>query len=185
MVFSILLKRNTKHALGISFFRLSFYLLILSVSALYFFDKASNEYFPLILVAFSLVAFEILNLFYNLSLHNVAEKKKRGLISNLGWATGYFGGLLSLIAVLTLLNLTQLNDYKLFGQSIFLLIGPFVGLWTLIFGFKHIDNYKNKIFKIDNLFLFLKNIKEKKISGFLISYFFLIIQSFVFSLLQV
>ena len=74
--------------------------------------------------------------------------------------------------MLTLLNLTQLNDYKLFGQSIFLLIGPFVGLWTLIFGFKHIDNYKNKIFKIDNLFLFLKNIKEKKISGFLISYFF-------------
>ncbi len=173
LVFSILLlKRNTKHTLGISFFRLSFYLLILSVSALYFFDKASNEYFPLILVAFSLVAFEILNLFYNLSLHNVAEKKKRGLISNLGWATGYFGGLLSLIAVLTLLNLTQLNDYKLFGQSIFLLIGPFVGLWTLIFGFKHIDNYKNKIFKIDNLFLFLKNIKEKKMSGFLISYFF-------------
>ena len=74
--------------------------------------------------------------------------------------------------MLTLLNLTQLNDYKLFGQSIFLLIGPFVGIWTLIFGFKHIDNYKNKIFKIDNLFLFLKNIKEKKMSGFLISYFF-------------
>ena len=119
-----------------------------------------------------MVAFEILNLFYNLSLHDVANKKKRGLISSLGWATGYLGGLLSLIFILTLLNATKENDFKIFGQSIFLLLGPIVGIWALIFGSKHIKNYKNKTFKIDKFIYFLKEIKFNKINKFLVSYFF-------------
>ena len=168
----LLLTGNKKKNIGIEFFRLPFYLLILFVSALFFFDKASNEYFPLFFVAISLVCFEILNLFYNLSLHNVAERKKRGLISNLGWATGYLGGLLSLITVLILLNITKSYDYKLLDQSIFLLLGPFVGIWTLIFGLKHINNFQNIVFKINNLVIFLKNIKTNNINRFLVSYFF-------------
>ncbi len=173
LIFSlVILQGNKDKNLRMKFFRLSFYLLIFSVSALYFFNRTSNEFFPLILVAFSLVTFEILNLFYNLSLHDVAVKEKRGLISNLGWATGYLGGLLSLITVLILLNATKSNDYKIFGQSIFLLLGPFVGLWTLVFGFKHIKNYKNKTFKIDRFVVFFKKIHTNNINRFLISYFF-------------
>lgn len=169
---SVLLKGNKNKNLGINFFRLSFNVFVLSVSALYLFDQSSNEYFPLILVAVSLVAFEILNLFYNLSLHDVANKKKRGLISSLGWATGYLGGLLSLIFILTLLSITKENDFKILGQSIFLLLGPIVGIWALIFGSKHMRHYKNKTFKIDKFIYFLKEIKFNKINKFLVSYFF-------------
>ena len=127
-----------------------------------------------------MVAFEILNLFYNLSLHNVSENKKRGLISNLGWATGYLGGLLSLITVLIILNLTESNNYKIFGQSIFLLLGPFVGVWTFLFGLKHINNFKNKVFKIDKISEFFKNIKVKSINRFFVSYFFLIMRLYAY-----
>ena len=168
----VIFKGNKNKNLGIRFFKLSFYSLILSVSLLYCFDKESNEYLPLIFIAISFVAFEIINLFYNLSLHNVSENEKRGLISNLGWATGYLGGLLSLISILAILNLTELNDYKVFGQSIFLLIGPFVGIWTFVFGLKHMNNYKNKVFKIDNFSSFFKNIKINSINKFFVSYFF-------------
>ena len=170
--FLILFKGNKNSDLGIRFFKFSFYSLIISVSLLYFFSTESNEYFPLIFVGISLVAFEILNLFYNLSLHNVSENKKRGLISNLGWATGYLGGLLSLITVLIILNLTESNNYKIFGQSIFLLLGPFVGVWTFVFGLKHINNFKNKVFKIDKISEFFKNIKVNSINRFFVSYFF-------------
>ena len=170
--FLILFKGNKNSDLRIRFFKLSFYSLIISVSLLYFFSTESNEYLPLIFVGISLVAFEILNLFYNLSLHNVSENKKRGLISNLGWATGYLGGLLSLITVLIILNLTESNNYKIFGQSIFLLLGPFVGVWTFLFGLKHINNFKNKVFKIDKISEFFKNIKVKSINRFFVSYFF-------------
>ena len=170
--FLILFKGNKNSDLGMRFFKLSFYSLIISVSLLYFFSTESNEYLPLIFVGISLVAFEILNLFYNLSLHNVSENKKRGLISNLGWATGYLGGLLSLITVLIILNLTESNNYKIFGQSIFLLLGPFVGVWTFVFGLKHINNFKNKVFKIDKISEFFKNIKVNSINRFFVSYFF-------------
>ncbi len=169
---SVLLKGNKNKNLGIKFFSSSFNLFVISVSALYLFDQSSNEYFPLIIVIISLVTFEILNLFYNLSLHDVAKKKKRGLISSLGWATGYLGGLLSLVLILTLLSITKENDFKILGQSIFLLLGPIVGIWTLFFGSKHIRHYKNKTFKIDKFVFFLKKIKFNKINKFLISYFF-------------
>ena len=74
--FLILFKGNKNSDLRIRFFKLSFYSLIISVSLLYFFSTESNEYLPLIFVGISLVAFEILNLFYNLSLHNVSENEK-------------------------------------------------------------------------------------------------------------
>ena len=74
--------------------------------------------------------------------------------------------------MLILLNITKSYDYKLLDQSIFLLLGPFVGIWTLIFGLKHINNFQNIVFKIDNLVIFLKNIKTNNINRFLVSYFF-------------
>ena len=173
LIFLIMLIRGKKNqSIGIKFFKLAFYALVFFVSSLYFFDQTSNEYFPLILVAFSLVSFEIMNLFYNFSLHNVAEKNRRGLISNIGWATGYLGGLISLIIILVLLHFTKSNDYKIFGQSIFLLLGPFVGIWTLVFGLRHLNNYRTKTFKINNLVTFFQNMKIKKINSFLVSYFF-------------
>ncbi len=162
--------KNTK--ISMTFFRFFFYLLIISVSSLFFFDNQSNQYFPLIIISLSLISFEVINFFYNLSLHIVARKEKRGMISNLGWALGYLGGLISLVLVLLALNLSKDKNYEIFGNSIFLFVGPFVGLWTFIFSFKHIKRFGNKFLVIENFKNFFLTLKRTNTHIFFISYFF-------------
>ena len=174
LLFSIILVQGKTFFgnLKTNFFRWFFLILILSTASLYFFDENSNEFYPLIVIMVSLICFEVINLFYNLSLHKVALKHKEGQISNLGWAFGYFGGLCSLAIIFLLLELTKSNDYKLFDVSVFLLIGPFVALWTTVFGYSHIKNFKHEKFIIPNIVDFLKAVGESKITPFLVSYFF-------------
>ncbi len=174
LLFSIILVqgKNFFGNLKTRFFGWFYLILILSTASLYFFDENSNEFYPLLVIIVSLVSFEIINLFYNLSLHKVAPKHKEGQISNLGWAFGYFGGLCSLAIIFLLLKFTKLYDYKLFDISIFLLIGPFVAIWTILFGYSHIKNFMNEKFKIPNIVDFLKSIRKSKITPFLLSYFF-------------
>ncbi len=174
LLFSIILVQGKTFFgnLKTRFFGWFFFILILSTSSLCFFDEDSNEFLPLLVIIVSLISFEVINLFYNLSLHKVAPKNKEGQISNLGWACGYLGGLCSLAIIFLLLQLTKSYDYKLFNVSVFLCIGPFVALWTTIFGYSHIKNFINEKFKIPNIVDFLKSINESKISPFLISYFF-------------
>ena len=174
LLFSIILVqgKNFFGNLKTRFFGWFYLILILSTASLYFFDESSNEFYPLLVIIVSLVSFEIINLFYNLSLHKVAPKHKEGQISNLGWAFGYFGGLCSLAIIFLLLKFTKLYDYKLFDISIFLLIGPFVAMWTILFGYSHIKNFMNEKFKIPNIVDFLKSIRKSTITPFLLSYFF-------------
>ncbi len=174
LLFSIILVqgKNFFGNLKTRFFGWFYLILILSTASLYFFDESSNEFYPLLVIIVSLVSFEIINLFYNLSLHKVAPKHKEGQISNLGWAFGYLGGLCSLAIIFLLLKFTKLYDYKLFDISIFLLIGPFVAMWTILFGYSHIKNFMNEKFKIPNIVDFLKSIRKSKITPFLLSYFF-------------
>ena len=74
-----------------------FFIVILLCSvALFFFDDQEYQYSPLIIIGLSFIAFEILNLFYNVTLHKVVPKLKIGFASNVGWAMGYLGGLISL-----------------------------------------------------------------------------------------
>ncbi|MAI28601.1 MAG: hypothetical protein CMP38_00165 [Rickettsiales bacterium] len=174
LLFSIILVqgKNFFGNLKTRFFGWFFLILIVSTASLYFFDESSNEFYPLLVIMVSLISFEVINLFYNLSLHKIALKNKEGQISNLGWASGYFGGLCSLAIIFLLLELTKSNDYKLFDVSVFLLIGPFVALWTIIFGYSHIKNFINEKFVIPNIVDFLKAVRESKITPFLVSYFF-------------
>ena len=162
--------KSTK--IPMTFFKLFFYLLIFAVSSLFFFDNQSNQYFPLIFIGFSLVCFEVINFFYNLSLHIVAKKEKRGMVSNLGWALGYLGGLISLALVFVILSFSKDKNYEIFGESVFLFIGPFVGFWTFIFGIKHITKFRNKFFVIENLKNFFLILKSTNTHIFFISYFF-------------
>ena len=67
----------------------------------------------------------------------VTKKEKRGMVSNLGWALGYLGGLISLALVFVILSFSKDKNYEIFGESVFLVIGPFVGFWTFIFGINH------------------------------------------------
>ncbi len=147
-------------------------LIIISLFSLGFFDEGSNQYFPLIFIFLSFVSFEVLNLFYNISLKRISKSKDEGFLSNIGWAFGYLGGLLSLIIAFYFLNYTKNNGYEIFGLSSFTFIGPFVGIWTFTFCFFHFKNFQNKKFiipKVDSLY---NNFDKAKIKYFLISFFF-------------
>ena len=122
-----------------TFFKMPFYLLIfVQFSSLFFFDNQSNQYFPLIFIGFSLGCFEVIN-FYNLSLHIVTKKrKKEEWVSNFQlWALGYLGGLISLALVFVILNfLSKDRNYEIFGESVFLFIGPFCRILDIYFWYK-------------------------------------------------
>jgi UMF1 family MFS transporter len=155
-----------------SFFLTFFYILVVSSFSLFFFDKGSNQFLPLLIIVVSLISFEVVNLFYNLSLHKVSNKNEEGLISNLGWGFGYLGGLISLLIVFSFIQLTKHYEYQILGISVFLLVGPFVGIWTLIFGYMHLRDFIKTVFDIPTLIDFFKNVKDENLLNFVYSYFF-------------
>ena len=113
--------------------------------------------FPLIFILISYISFEVLNLFYNATLHKVAKKKYQGYASNIGWAFGYFGGLCALGIVFLLLLNNKLNFLPLtFSIN---LVGPFIAIWVLLFCFPLLNIMKdvhlniNTEFKIFSFFL--------------------------------
>ncbi len=174
LVFSFVLIHSGRYfkSLSTNFFKSFFYLMVVSSSSLIFFNENSNQFLPLLVVVISFIAFEVVNLFYNVSLHKVAIKKNEGMTSNLGWAFGYLGGLISLMIIFILIRLFEQTNYEFLGISFFLLIGPFVGFWTLIFGNFHLRNFRSAKFEIPNIIEFIGNVKSKGLGKFLISYFF-------------
>ena len=54
--------------IDVKFFTVFFFILIISSSSLFFFNSESNKYHPLVMVIISFIAFEVVNLFYNISL---------------------------------------------------------------------------------------------------------------------
>ncbi len=158
--------------INITFFKLFFNLMIFSTFCLVFFDEGSNYLVPLIFIVISFVSFEIINLFYNISLFKVRGKNNEGALSNLGWAFGYLGGLVSLFLVYSFFKLTSYQDYKIFNLSVFIFIGPFVACWAAFFGLFLFKNLKKIYFASPDIFELLKNLKSQGISKFLISYFF-------------
>lgn len=154
------------------FFSFFFYILITFTFSLFVFDENSNQLLPLVFIIITYVSFEFVNLFYNVSLFKVRKKHSEGAISNLGWAFGYLGGLLSLFIVFIFLQKTENQGYELMGFPIFLYIGPFVAIWTLVFGFRHLENPIPMSFKVPNVVQLFDNIKASSLQGFLISYLF-------------
>jgi MFS transporter, UMF1 family len=100
----------------------------------------------LVLLAFILasVAAEYSQVFTNAIMPSLVPQEQLGRLSGAGWATGYFGGLVSLLIVVgliaavpetgkTLLGfdpIVALNAVAREGERI---VGPFAGLWFLIF----------------------------------------------------
>jgi len=70
---------------------------ILASAALYF-PQQGQIYFALTLFVIANVAFEMANVFYNAFLPDIAPLEKIGRISGYGWALGYAGGLLCMVA---------------------------------------------------------------------------------------
>lgn len=157
--------------IGINFFCFFFYLKIFSCLLLFFFNENSNAYYPLVLIIISFICFEFLNILYNSSLHKLS-KKNLGFLSNIGWAFGYLGGLLSLLLMFNLIKLTEKNSFEFLSFSIFQIIGPFVGIWTLIFGSLFLYHSSSIKFKTPNVVKLYQNIQSMHLSKFLTSYFF-------------
>ena len=164
--FILISGRNFFRNIKIGFFKFFFYLMIFFTFGLFFFDKGSNQFLPLFFIVISFVSFEIVNLFYNLSLSKIRKKNTTGALSNLGWAFGYLGGLASLFVVFMLLKFSD-ESFKILNIQVFLLIGPFVALWSALF-----SAMKEVHFKSPNILELIKNIRSRGISNFLISYFF-------------
>ena len=169
--FILISGRNFFRNIKIGFFKFFFYLMIFFTFGLFFFDKGSNQFLPLFFIVISFVSFEIVNLFYNLSLSKIRKKNTTGALSNLGWAFGYLGGLASLFLVFMLLKFSD-ESFKIFNIKVFLLIGPFVAIWSALFGFSLFNVMKEVHFKSPNILELIKNVRSRGISNFLISYFF-------------
>ena len=169
--FILMSGRNFFRNIKIGFFKFFFYLMIFFTFGLFFFDKGSNQFLPLFFIVISFVSFEIVNLFYNLSLSKIRKKNTTGALSNLGWAFGYLGGLASLFLVFMLLKFSD-ESFKIFNIKVFLLIGPFVAIWSALYGFSLFNVMKEVHFKSPNILELIKNVRSRGISNFLISYFF-------------
>ena len=169
--FILISGRNFFRNIKIGFFKFFFYLMIFFSLGLFFFDKGSNQFLPLLFVVISFVSFEIVNLFYNLSLSKVRKKDNTGALSNLGWAFGYLGGLASLFLIFMLLKVSD-ESFKILNIKVFLLIGPFVAIWSALFGFSLFNVMKEVNFRSPNILELIKNIRSRGISNFLIGYFF-------------
>ncbi len=169
--FILISGKNFFRNIKIGFFKFFFYLMIFFTFGLFFFDKGSNQFLPLFFIVISFVSFEIVNLFYNLSLSKIRKKNTTGALSNLGWAFGYLGGLASLFLVFMLLKFSD-ESFKIFNIKVFLLIGPFVAIWSALYGFSLFNVMKEVQFKSPNILELIKNVRSRGISNFLISYFF-------------
>ena len=156
--------------IDIKFFTVFFFILIISSSSLFFFNSESNKYHPLVMVIISFIAFEVVNLFYNISLDKVTTKRSKGLISNLGWAFGYLGGFLALLIVLLALKIVEGDNES--TTLILSLIGPFVGFWTFIFAYPHLTSLRNCYFNLPLIKETLREFKPSTLGWFIISYFF-------------
>ena len=156
--------------IDLKFFTFFFFILIISSSSLFFFNSASNKYHPLVFVIVTFIAFEVINLFYNISLDKVASRRSKGLISNLGWAFGYFGGFLALLIVLLALKIVEGDNES--TTLILSLIGPFVGFWTFIFAYPHLTSLRNCYFNLPLIKETLREFRPSTLGWFIISYFF-------------
>ncbi len=170
--FILIVAKNYFNFFNVSLFKTFFYLMIFSSSSLFLFNQGSSSILPLVIVVISFISFEVVNLFYNLSLHKVANRGNHGAVSNLGWGFGYLGGLLALLIIFLLIYTYGKKEIPLLGISPFLLVGPFVGIWSVFFGHRHLNNFKNVRFEVPNLINFISDVKKKKLFKFLISYFF-------------
>ncbi len=173
LIFAIVLFGGNlfKSKIKSNFFKFFFYLLVFFSFSLVFFNEGTNQIIPLLFVIMAFISFEFVNLFYNISLFKM-QKTRIGALSNLGWAFGYLGGLISLIVIFLMIQISSENEYKIFGMSVFLFIGPFVAIWTLVFGSSHFKNLESVKFDKPNMLDLIENLRSKGLYRFLISYFF-------------
>ena len=133
---------------------------------LWFMDPTKNILiFFLVIVALGNICFEISNVFYNSLLKKVSNESNIGKISGIAWSLGYIGGIVSLIICFFLfVNPTEpIFDLDKEKFEHIRIIGPFIGLWFLIFSIPSFIFIKEKKTKVKKINL-IKNIKKTFLS---------------------
>ena len=101
---------------------------------------------PLVLLSFALatIGAELATVFNNAMMTSLVSATRLGPLSGIGWATGYVGGLVSLVIVAglvvadpdtgkTLLGLNPIMPVDLATRADERMVGPFSALWYVIF----------------------------------------------------
>lgn len=121
-------------------------LLVIGASAMWIGAPGEVGMIPPLLLAFSIatVGAEFATVFNNAMMPTLVPPERIGRLSGTGWATGYVGGILSLVLVLGFLAASPESGLTLFGlKPLFGLdpathqgdriSGPLTGLWFVIF----------------------------------------------------
>jgi len=139
-------------------------LLVAGMSGLWFAIPHELWLVPVVLIAFGIatIGAELATVFTNAMMPGLVSGKRLGTLSGIGWATGYVGGLVSLVLVAgllvadphtgkTLLGLPPLLPLDAASREGDRLVGPFSALWYLVF--------------VLPLFLFTPDHPEKRTRG--------------------
>ena len=121
-------------------------LLVVGLCGLWLAVPGETGMAPLVLLSFALaiIGAELATVFNNAMMPSLVSGKRLGTLSGIGWATGYVGGLVSLVVVAglivadpdtgkTLLGLNPIMTVDLATRADERLVGPFSALWYLIF----------------------------------------------------
>ncbi|HKQ54399.1 MAG TPA: MFS transporter [Methyloceanibacter sp.] len=121
-------------------------LLVVGMCGLWFAAPGRTDLAPLVLIAFGLaiVGAELATVFNNAMMTSLVSGRKLGTLSGMGWATGYVGGLVSLVIVAGLLVADPSTGKTVLGLQPLVpvdpatregdrLVGPFSALWYLVF----------------------------------------------------
>src|SRR5437763_8409580 len=121
-------------------------LLVIGASAMWIGKPGDPSLIPPLLIAYAIasVGVEFATVFNNAMMPTLVPPERIGRLSGTGWATGYIGGILSLILVLGFLAANPDTGRTLFGVApLFCLdpvshqgdriTGPLTGVWFIIF----------------------------------------------------
>jgi UMF1 family MFS transporter len=121
-------------------------LLVVGLCGLWLAEPGRTSLVPFVLVAFGLatIGAELATVFTNAMMNSLVSGRRLGTLSGTGWATGYVGGLVSLVVFAGLLVADHNTGKTLLGLPPLLpldaatregdrLVGPFSALWYLVF----------------------------------------------------
>jgi UMF1 family MFS transporter len=121
-------------------------LLVIGASAMWIGRPGDPSIIPLLLLAYAIatVGVEFATVFNNAMMPTLVPPERIGRLSGTGWATGYIGGILSLIIVLGFLAANPESGRTLFGLTPLFgldpvshqgdrITGPLTAIWFIIF----------------------------------------------------
>jgi MFS transporter, UMF1 family len=117
---------------------------IIGCAALWYAVPQSNAYIPLVFFTLATVAAEFSIVFNDSMMPRLISKEKIGLVSNIAWALGYLGGLISLVFVLGFMAADATTGKTIIGQTAIFGLDPvqfegaratgiLAAIWYLIF----------------------------------------------------